>query len=225
MTTATPIPPPTFDDGSLPVEPVEPPAKNGFRALWLILGGLALLVAVGTAVFIATGSSDGNPAVVNDHTAQVGEPALISVPGYTYENAPADIAMDLDSMMTQTNDQLASMYPSATTDIYTSWSIHNVMSGAEKRVAGLSLMAIDQQFVSGQPGVSEDMIVSGVAGGMASEGATVSTETIEGETVAVAEGDLSAFAWYHDGTVSMAFGDNENDLRAFVGDYLAVANG
>ncbi len=226
MTTETPIPPPdTFDDGSLPVEPVAPPSRKGLRALWLILGGLALLVVAGTAMILASGSSESNPSVVNDHTAQAGEPALISVPGYTYENAPAAETTEYDNQMTQINEQLATMFPSTTTDVYDTWSLHSVMSSGDESVAELALMGINQQLTSEQPAQFDpDMMVSGIAGAMASEGATVSTETIEGENVAVAEGDLSAFAWYHDGTVSIALGENENDLRAFVEDYLAVAN-
>jgi len=199
------------------------PQKKGHGLLWLILGGLALLLAIGVGTFFFLSGGEEESAVVNDHTAEAGEPALISVPGYSYENPATSIAADFDGSMQQTNEQLAAMMPAGSEDVYVSWSIHEVSATGTEPVALLGLLEVNQQFAS-TPQFDPEMVVAGMAGGMATEGSTVSTETIEGETVAVAEGDVTAYAWYHDGTMSMAFGENQDDLLQFVESYLAEAN-
>ena len=67
MTTATPMPPSqatyTYPPVATPVEP----RKNGHTLLWLILGGLALLLTVGVATLVFLASGNDEAAVVNDH--------------------------------------------------------------------------------------------------------------------------------------------------------------
>jgi hypothetical protein len=64
-----------------------------------------------------------------------------------------------------------------------------------------------------------------MAGGMASGGATVSTKTIGPEEVAhgTLDGD-SAYAWFHDGVITMAAGDDDADTLRFVEAYIAEAH-
>jgi len=197
---------------------------SGFETrVGLLFASLAL--TVGTFFFLSGGEEES--AVVNDHTAETGEPALISVPGYSYGNPATSVAADFDSSMQQANEQLAAMMPAGSEDVYVSWSIHEVSATGTEPVALLGLLEANQEFTT-SPQFDPEMVVVGIAGGMATEGATVSTETIEGETVAAAEGvaesDVTAYAWYHDGTVSMAFGENQDDLLQFVESYLAEAN-
>ena len=57
----------------------------------LVLLGLAVLLAAGAvvvAVLVAGGGEDA--AVVNTHTAEAGEPTLISVSGYAYQALAGD---------------------------------------------------------------------------------------------------------------------------------------
>lgn len=223
MTTATPLPPPQSAD--LPPPPGTPVEreKTGHGLLWLVLGGLALLLAIGVGTFFFLSGGEEESAVVNDHTAETGEPALISVPGYTYGNPATAVASDFDTTMQQTNGQLAAMMPAGSEDVYVSWSMHEMSATGTDPLGMLGLLEVNQEFAA-TPQFDPDMVVAGIAGGMATDGATVSTETIEGENVAVAEGDVTAYAWYHDGTVSMAFGENQSDLLQFVEAYLAEAN-
>ena len=200
MTTATPIPPPQTSDLPPPVATPMEPARKGHTLLWLVLGGLALLLAIGAGTFFFLANGDEEAAVVNDHTAQTGEPVLVEVPGYAYANPEASSAAEFDTMVTQANEEVAAMMPAGSEDVYAAWSLHEVATAGTDPLAELGLMEFNQQYVD-DPTFNPDMVVTGFAGGMATEGGTVTTETIDGETVAIAEApdaDGMVFAWYHE---------------------------
>jgi hypothetical protein len=227
MSTLTPNPPVTPDGvpgGGENVPSHAAPHRS--RRLWLVLGVvLACVLAAGAFVLLQGG---GEPSLTNTHAAEAGEPALASVPGYAYENPTGDYAslsQSLEQSITTANDQTAAMLPKGTGDFYQSSSGHQVMSGADQPDALLFLATVNPA-VESMSGFDPGNLVTGMAGGMATAGGTVTTETIAGEDVVVAEGGGDvAYAWYHDGTVSMAIGHDKSTVRDFAEAYLTQVHG
>jgi hypothetical protein len=230
MTTATPIPPPYTSEAPPPVAaPLEPPQRS-HTLLWLVLGGLALLfLAAGVATFVFLARADDKTAVVNDHTTEAGEPTLIEVAGYAYTDPQAEEAAVWDATMTQVNEKVAAVLPARFADIpwVTSWSLHavNHATGGRDSLA-LGLIEINPQFAN-VPYWDDEFFLNSVAVGMVAKGTTATTETIDGETVAVAREtgeDWATFTWFHEGTVGMTAGPDEDAVRAFAEAYITEQN-
>jgi hypothetical protein len=230
MTTATPLPPSSTAD--FPPPPPEPP-RNGHTLLWLVLGGLALLLAVGlsTILFLSGGEDDSaavddESALINDHNAEADEPTLIDVPGYTYEDPPSDAIAAWDKVIMQGNEEQRAMWPRLTGDFFTAWSVHKVNTDPPGKLTVLFLAETNPQLLD-RPGWDPELMVTGMAGAMAGEGSAVTTETIDGEDVAFMterDSDDVAFAWYHGGTMHLVYATGEDETRAFVEAYITQQN-
>ena len=231
MTLQTPNP---AHDYAAPAEQVSatPVAHRSRRTLWIILGILAVIGLVAAVAIVAFGSND-EPSAVNSHSALAGEPALISVPGYAYED-PATIgdadltalAASIDQSFAAANAQTAAQLPALKGDAFTTWSSHAVTADGTTADALLFLASINPDLFTLSPGTNPDTVVTGIAGGMATGGGTVSTETISGESVAVATtSDGTVFvAWYHNGDMTMTTGPDEQTVRDVVTADLTEAN-
>lgn len=246
MTMQTPIEPaspwtaPPSDEAAGQGAAPPPAAKRGWPVwAWLLLG-LAVLLAAGAvvaAVVVAGGGED--TAVVNTHTVEAGEPALISVPGYAYEDLTGDDLAFFDEQLvytyTSANEPLQVYFPDHG-DFYSGWSGHSVVA-ADGEVAALFLVSVNQDYLDAGVMI-EEALVEGMSGPVAGERATVTTETIAGEEVMVAEGGDDwlgtegmynwfggdhSFAWFHDNVVTGVTGPDEGDARAFVEAYLEAA--
>ena len=106
-------------------------AKRGWPVwAWLLLG-LAVLVAAGAVVAAVVVAGGEDTAVVNTHTAEAGEPALISVPGYAYEDLTGDdlatFEEDIVPGFTSVNEALSQSVPELG-DLYLGWSGHTVVA-------------------------------------------------------------------------------------------------
>ena len=200
-------------------------AKRGWPVWARILLGLAAMLAAWAVVAVLAGGGE-DTAVVNTHTAEAGEPALISVPGYAYEDLTGDdlagYQADIVSAYTTGNEEIGEVYPELG-DVYLGWSGHAVVA-SDDEVAVLVLASVNQDYLDDGIFTEEDVVV-GMAGGAAGEGATVTTVTIAGEQVAYAEAE-GAYMYFrfHDGVETGAFGPDEGDTRAFVEAYLETAN-
>lgn len=233
MTTATPIPPQHAVDVSPPIATPHEPPKKGHTLLWLVLGMLALLLAAGVAtiVFLSEGEDEAavvkdEAALINDHNAEAGEPPLVDVPGYVYTNPSAEVAAAYEAQVRQINEAGAAMMPAGSADIYVFWSLHEVGTADSDLSVGLALMKINQQCVNA-PTFNPDLVVTGIAGEMATKGGTVTTEQVDGETVAVLEDqaqDIAGLAWYHEGLVCMALGEDKDGVHAFAEAYITEQN-
>lgn len=171
-----------------------------------------LLVACG-----GTGTQSTTPAAV--HTAESGEPALIQVTGYQYQD-PSDPSEK--AAVTDTIKQVNEAIP----DAYTSGSVHYVMKDGAGEIA-----FIEYQFGPKMASVVGESIssASGSVTGVTGPGATVSTETISTQPVASApwskDGkDYNVFAWVHNGIGTTVVGENKEQTKAFVKEYLAAAH-
>ena len=231
MSTLTPNPPLT-PDGIPSAEQHIPPrsALQKSIRLWTILGlaGLAFagVLAAGAYLLLLGGSE---PSLTNAHTAEADEPALTSVPGYAYENPTGEfsaLSQEFQRGFSDSNDQAAAVMPDGSGDFYLATSGHQVMSGAEQPDALLFLATVNPA-VENTPGYEPEQILMGFAGGVASAGGTVTTETIGGEQVVTVEddGDVAAYAWHHDGTVGISMGPDKSAVRDFTEAYLAQVNG
>jgi hypothetical protein len=233
MTTPTPVPPPCTSDVPPPIAAFPEPPKKSHTLLWLVLGGLALLLATGVATiaFLSGGGDDnavvdGKSALINDHNAEAGEPAFVDVPGYVYTDPASDAVAAWDKLVKQGNEEQRATWPRLTGDFFTAWSVHAVNTQPSDYLAALFLMETNPQLL-GRPGWEPDQVVPGLAGSMADEGSTVTTVTIDGEVVAfVAQRDTGdvGFAWYHDGTIHIVNGADEDEVRAFVEAYITEQN-
>lgn len=225
MTTATPVPPPYASD----VPPLLAPPKKSHTLLWLVLGGVALLLAAGLGAFVVLASGDDETAVVNDHTAEASEPTFIEVPGYVYTDPQAVDVADWDATMTQTNEKMADLLGSrfANTPWVTSWSLHDVDRATEgSDFLWLGLIEINPHFAN-VPYWDAEFFITSVAGDMTTGATALWMDTIDGEPVAVgweaAEG-WTMFAWFHEGTVSITAGPDEDAVRVFAEAYISEQN-
>lgn len=149
------------------------------------------------------------------HAAEPGEPELIQVEGYEYSS--------LDGMMEkQLQDMVAGF-----SYIYEDYSGH-LVSHDEELLGMLQLIGLTPEGADMTEQDQETMMLGGVEGAMPAIGAdTFAMETISGEDVWTAEGELGAgYWWYHEKTLSafVSVGDPEA-AEAFVTAYLAEANG
>ncbi len=164
--------------------------------------------------------------MVNTHTAEAGEPALLSVPGYAYEDLtgatwPTSRRRPRPATLSQ-NEAARSRYPELG-DFYLGWSSHDVVA-ADGRVATFLLVSVSEDYLDAGLLTGDDLVAV-MAGGMAGGGATATTETISGEKVAYAEADgVHAYLWFHDSVITGAAGPDEGDVRAFVEAYLEAAH-
>jgi hypothetical protein len=179
-----------------------------------ILGVAACGGGTGTsATPAASQTASASPSLTPPHTAQPGEPALITVPGYAYTNATGDGAA------------AAKMLINADPQDFKSWSAHNVMrEGTE--IGGIILVQVKPRY-AGLPQVRQAMVPA-MADAMAGSGAKTTLETIHNEKVAMTTRDSSdVYLWYHNGAITIVIGDNGKgpDMRNFVQAYLKTANG
>jgi hypothetical protein len=103
---------------------------------------------------------------------------------------------------------------------YTATAVHDVeKSGAADM--GLIQLEVSSEVLESPDFVEDSMFVA-MAGGMVSEGGTVSTKTIGEEKVAygTVDGDV-IYAWFHEGVLTVAAGDEDADTLRFVEAYLA----
>ena len=148
MSTTTPIPSPYTSDVPPPIAAPPEPPKKGHTLLWLVLGGLALLLATVAATFVFLGSGDDPAPVANDHATEAGEPVLLEVPGYAYTNPSPSNAAKIDDTWTEVNEDIAAEMPArfADTPYLTAWSAHNVSTADTEFLAVFQLMEINPQY-------------------------------------------------------------------------------
>ena len=178
----------------------------------LALAVASLLVACGGAASTST-----TPAAV--HTAEPGEPALIQVDGYQYQN-PTDPTWK--QSVTEGMKVANALVPG----IYVGGSAHEVI----KDGAGQTIL-VEMQLgpkMAGSLGESLSA-ASGAITGMAGPGVAVSTETISTQPVASAVFTMDgqhykAFAWVHNGAVTLVLGENDEQTTAYMQKYLAAAH-
>jgi hypothetical protein len=178
-----------------------------------------LILAVSGALAACGGSGTTSPTPASAHTAESGEPALIQVTGYQYQD-PSDPAEQ--STVTDTIKQVNDAMPGA----YTSGSLHYVV----KDGAG-QIVLMEYQFGPEMaPLVGESIAsASGSVTGVTGPGVTVSTETISTQPVASAafakDGkDYVVFAWVHNGIGTSVLGENKEQTRVFIEQYLTAAH-
>jgi hypothetical protein len=196
--------------------PPAAPSSSSTRGPWWLLAGVvavALMLGAGVTAALLFEESSEQPTAV--HLAEPGEPALIQVPGYTYADAGARDVADLQEEV----DALHEVLPG----FYTATAVHEVERAGVEHLLLMQLQVSEEVLES--PDFMEDGVLVGMAGGMASGGATVSTKTIGPEEVAhgTLDGD-SAYAWFHDGVITMAAGDDDADTLRFVEAYIAEAH-
>ena len=200
--------------------------KRGWPVWARILLGLAVMLAAWAVVAAVLAGGGEDTAVVNTHTAEAGEPALVSVPRYAYENLTGDdLAYWQDEMLPalkSVNEEIKLAFPDLG-DYYLSWSSHKVVA-ADGDVGAAFLVSVNPEYLDAGI-LTEDDVVLGMAGGAAGGGATVTTETIAGEKVVYDVGDdVHSFSWFHDGVMTTASGTDEGDTRDFVEAYLEAAH-
>jgi hypothetical protein len=192
------------------------PSSRPTRRRWYLIAGVAAVALSLGAVVVATSlleESSEEPTAI--HLAEAGEPPLIQVPGYTYADASDRDVADVQEGV----DALHEMVPG----FYTAVAVHDVEK-SDAADMGLIQLQVSSEVLESPDFVEEDMFI-GMAGGMVSEGGTVSTKTIGQEKVAygTVDGDV-IYAWLHEGVLTMAAGDDEADTLRFVEAYLAEAN-
>jgi hypothetical protein len=196
----------------------EPPAASSRptrRRWWLLAGGAAVALSLGAVVVAGSLSDESSEQPAAIHLAEAGEPPLIQVPGYTYADASDRDVADVQEGV----DALHEMVPG----FYTAMAVHDVeKSGAADM--GLIQLQVSSEVLE-SPDFVEDQLFIGMAGGMVSEGGTVSTKMIGQQKVAygTVDGDV-IYAWFHEGVLTMAGGDDEADTLRFVEAYLAEAH-
>jgi hypothetical protein len=196
--------------------PAAPPPRSPRRRWLFVAGGafvtLAVVAFVGVTA-LSEKSSEQQPTAV--HLAEVGEPALIQVPGYTYVDASARDVADVQEAV----DALHEMVPG----FYTATAVHEVERAGAADIL-LTQLQVSREVLD-SPDFVEEYALAGMAGGMANEGATVSTKTIGPEKVAhgTLRGD-TIYGWFHDGVVTTAQGDDAADTLRFVEAYLVEAH-
>ena len=173
-----------------------------------------------------TSTTEGQAAVANTHTAQAGEPALISVPGYAYEDLTGnDLALyqqDVVAASVVANEEMRQAHPELG-DLYLGSSGHKVVADGSE-VALFAMGGINQAYLDAGV-LTENDLLEEMAADEADLGATVSTMTIAGENVVHAENfGLYAYFWVHDGAKTALFGSDEGAVLDFVEAYLEVAN-
>ncbi|MFC6238289.1 hypothetical protein [Longivirga aurantiaca] len=176
----------------------------------------SLMVCLGAALVIAACGGDAAPARTA-HTALPGEPPLVQVDGYTYQDPTAtdlEIAHVKDFLATA--DEMPQMF--------TAVSAHRVEG------AGGAAWLLQAQLgpVLSDPDMQEQMLRGSLTDPTSDSPAAL--ETISGELVSVGMGESVAgksvlgFMWIHEGVMSTMFGDDADKTREFVTEYLAVAN-
>lgn len=200
-----------------------PTAPNGGRRLLigLIVGLLVLAAACAVAVaLVLRGDGSTQTTPVSPHRAEAGEPALVAVPGYAYEDVSDTDLGDLNSMMEEANRASQTQSPELG-PVYSGWSGHEVVQGG-REVGRLVLMAINPAYLSSDT-FSAENVLARLAGGVAQGGATVRMGTLVDHDVVFAEADGTyGVAWLQDGTIVEVAGPDRSDVRNFATDYLEV---
>jgi hypothetical protein len=204
---------PSFEGTWAP--PAAPSSSSTRGPLWLLAGvvAVALLLGAGVTAALLFEESSEQPTAV--HLAEPGEPPLIQVPGYTYADAGAREIADVQKGVDAVHEVLPGFY--------TATAVHEVERAGAAEIWLIQLQVSKEVLES--PDFEEEGVLVGMAGGMASEGATVSTKTIGPEKVAhgTVDGD-SVYAWFHDGVETMVLGDDDADTLRFVEAYIAEAH-
>jgi hypothetical protein len=92
-----------------------------------------------------------------------------------------------------------------------------------KKIASLVLVQVKPQYAN----ISriQQGMVSAFLTDMAGSGATVTTETIHTEKVAIArQGSTVVYCWHHNGAVTVVTGDNGSAIHDFVEAYLQATH-
>ena len=194
------------------------------KPIWKVLGALvvsALLAACasGTTTTPSQGPASSSTSPVAVHTAQPGEPPLIQVAGYAYSDLKGDVAAAFDA-----RSWMRMMNKEAGATVVTGASAHAVKREGSGHILVMEFQ-IARKFTN-DPG-AQKMMVNSIAGGLTGEGATVSQRTIASEQVAYAQPqqDLTIYAWFHDGVVTMTLGQKADETDTFVEQYLKTAHG
>lgn len=199
------------------------------------VGLAASLVACAGGGDVKTASSTKSttaattPATANTHTASSGEPALMRVPGYAYEDAGAAEVDAVDSRLGLLNALAGAAWPKLTQGVYVSWSSHAVLASPTDQVGVLVLVNLNPEYFVVNPAATPDSVATAVAQAIANSESTTH-ETIAGQQVAVVTdaNSTSFFAWERDNVaavvVAMGTGPDKAKAQDFVTAYLNEAN-
>lgn len=178
---------------------------------------LRALAAAAATVVLLTGCGSAEedaaaPGVVPTHAAEAGEPALPTVPGYTYSDLAGADAKDLNAIqkeMDAVNEELPGAFVAV--------AAHNVTGPSGEEVGVFELKV--------GPALTEDpetlqALTAGFAAGMVSEGLTVRMGTMGGVDVAQGTDDQgwAACSWSQGDLVFLVFGEDEDAVN----DYAAA---
>lgn len=181
---------------------------------------VALLSACGgSGKASATPSEPASTTPSAAHTAEPGEPTLIQLAGYVYQD-PTDA-----SLLAAVPDSIETAN-SVIPDTYTAGSVHYVTNDAGGRILLIAMqLGTKMDAMLGESVATATGVVTTLAG----SGATMRTSTISTQPVASAayseDGtDRMAFAWVHNGVVTSVVGVDKEQTAAFVTAYLAAAH-
>ncbi len=187
------------------------------RAVFTGLAAALVLVACGGGGSTGAGSPTSTPPEATPsvstptdatHAAQPGEPALIAVPGYAYENDAT-----LTKLMRQKIGQL---------DGFKRFSVHGVTEDGSQ-IGMLVLLQAKPAYQQAVESGTVDPIEP--PPGLGASQSTIARERVL--TVGAAPSD-TAWIWYHDGTLSQFFqgsAASRKEAVNFVEAYLHEANG
>lgn len=148
------------------------------------------------------------PSSAPARTAQPGEPAMTTVPGYDYANI-------------QSGPSAKEIIKSDPQHLQAA-SAHMILHGGNM-IAALVLIQVKPQYAN-LPEIQQGMAPS-FAKALAGSGAKVSTETIYTEKVTIARnGSTVTYCWYHGGVVTEVTGNNGPGIHGFVEAYLKAAH-
>jgi hypothetical protein len=199
------------------------------RPWWWYALAAAVALVVGVGVYFAVTAQSGgtSAAVTNSHSAVAGEPALMSVPGYQYVDVPVSMQSDLQNTVDSVNQSLAQANPTLHVTAFTGSSVHGIVTQTGQEPSRyLFMLQVNPALMRQAPPNAEQNLVAGMAGGMATHGASVSSTQMSGQQVVVADmGDGgSIYAWFHDNTIYMVMSTDASNAKTFAADYLSTAS-
>jgi hypothetical protein len=191
--------------------------KHGVAQHTAALIVLAAASVLGVAACGGRGAPPAAPAASHTtsssppvHLVQPGGPALIVVPGYDFIDIPGGGPNAKDLIKSD---------PQHLKSASAQMVLHN-----GNTIASLVLVQVKPRYAN-IPRIQQGM-VSAFLTDMAGSDATVTTETIHTEKVAIArQGSTVVYCWYHNGAVTVVTGDNGSAIHDFVGAYLQATHG